>query len=298
MSIHKDLLFSKTKSVLEKFRYRKVSVSESEGFACSETIAHEDSEALAFKTEKKWDEMFDFELVYYLLEKIIFNNPVENYLRNGSVKDWQDLPPSKSLFCSNVGCGLPIGNLTSQLFSNIYLNDFDHWITHTLKCRYYGRYVDDFVIVHTDREYLKNLIPKIKAYLKSQLKLDLHPNKIYLQHYSKGVQFLGSYIKPYRIYVKNSTKGRFYKALKTLNTIFESKSEIEIGKQELQQFASAVNSYLGLLGQYNTYKLRKMMVLNDMHKKMWDYFVFYDTVKLCFKKSGGLSMALNHVYWY
>ncbi len=280
MSINKDLLFSKTKSVLEKFRHREVSSPESEGFAYSEALAHKDSGAFAFKTAKKWNEIIDFELVYYLLKKIIYNNPVENYIRKGSIRDWQGLPPSKSLFCSKEGCGLPIGNLTSQLFSNIYLNDFDQWITHKLKCRYYGRYVDDFVIIHKDKEYLKKLIPQIKEYLKSELKLELHPKKIYLQHYSKGMQFLGAYIKPFRIYIKNSSKGRFYKTLKSWNEFFESKNENEIGKQELHQFASAVNSYLGMMRQYKTYKLRKLMVFNYFPKKMWNYFSVWNLNKI------------------
>lgn len=80
------------------------------------------------------------------------------------------------------------------------MNPFDHFIKYRQNIRYYGRYVDDFIIVHNDKEYLKSLIPKIRDYLKSKLKLELHPKKIYLQHYSRGVKFLGAVIKPRRIY--------------------------------------------------------------------------------------------------
>jgi len=75
------------------------------------------------------------------------------------------------------------------------MNDFDHYVKHTLGIRYYGRYVDDFVIVHEDKEFLKELIPKLSTFMSSHLKLTLHPRKIYLQKHDKGVKFLGVVIK-------------------------------------------------------------------------------------------------------
>jgi RNA-directed DNA polymerase len=105
--------------------------------------------------------------------------------------------------------GLPIGNLTSQIFANFYISAFDHFMKKELGIRYYGRYVDDFIIIHPDKEYLKSLIPVISNYLNNELKLKLHPKKIYLQHYTKGVKFLGTVIKPNRIYIANRTKGNF-----------------------------------------------------------------------------------------
>jgi retron-type reverse transcriptase len=99
------------------------------------------------------------------------------------------LPRTKSLFHAAPDCGLPIGNLTSQLFSNIYLNEFDHYIKEELAINYYGRYVDDFVLIHHDKQYLLSLIPQISVALKD-IGLQLNANKIYLQHYSKGVSFL------------------------------------------------------------------------------------------------------------
>ena len=123
---------------------------------------------------------FDLDFVLGLLEKVIFNDPTKNCIIKGSKDDWKNLPKDKSLFFVSKNKGLPIGNLTSQLFGNIYLNDFDHFIKCKLKIKYYGRYVDDFVIVHSDKEYLKAIIPQLREYLKSNLSLDLHPKKIYL----------------------------------------------------------------------------------------------------------------------
>ena len=97
----------------------------------------------------------DLETLLFLCHKIIANNPIKNCLIKGSRSDWHGLPPDKSLFHSKPGCGLPIGNLTSQIFSNFYMNAFDHFIKHDLGIRYYGRYVDDFLVVHQDKAYLK-----------------------------------------------------------------------------------------------------------------------------------------------
>ncbi len=75
------------------------------------------------------------------------------------------------------GCGLPIGNLSSQLFSNVYMNVFDQYVKRKLKCHHYGRYVDDAYIVSDDREYLNNLISEITSFLEEELGLKVHPYK-------------------------------------------------------------------------------------------------------------------------
>jgi len=188
------------------------------------------------------------DFILQLIEKIIFYDPAKNCIIKGKKEDWLGLSKSKSLFFAGKNKGLPIGNLTSQLFGNVYLNDFDHFAKRYLECKYYGRYVDDIVIVHENKEYLKSIIPVIRKYLKENLFLELHPRKIYFQHFSKGVSFLGAVIKPYRIYIKNRTKGNFYKKIQQLDTMTASK------------FLASVNSYLGILKQFDTFKLRKSVL--------------------------------------
>ena len=90
---------------------------------------------------------------------------------------------------------MPIGNLTSQLFSNIYLNKLDNYVKRTLKEKHYGRYVDDFYIVHTDKQHLTELIPQIGKFLQKELGLELHPDKICLQSAGNGTAFLGTVLK-------------------------------------------------------------------------------------------------------
>jgi len=202
-----------------------------------------------------------------LCQKIIDYNPTENCIVKGKPGDWRGLPPDKSLFHSAKQCGLPIGNLTSQVFANFYMNQFDHFIKHDLGIRYYGRYVDDFILVHRDKGYLKSLIPLIRNTLQDRLHLSLHPEKIYLQHYSKGVQFLGVVIKPNRIYMANRTKGNFYDAIKQQNVVVK---EGRPDKQQQAAFLSSMNSYLGIMKHYKTHKLRKRMLTRNLPAWWWN----------------------------
>jgi hypothetical protein len=181
----------------------------------------------------------------------------------GSRKDWTGLPKSKSLFYAKPDTGLPIGNLTSQLFGNIYLDDFDHFVKYKLGCKHYGRYVDDMVIVHEDKEYLKSIISPIRKYLKDNLLLELHPKKIYLQSTEHGVSFLGAFIKHHRKYILNKTKGNFYKKIQEWNGLL-IKDEVGFVDKYKRNFISSTNSYLGMLGQHNTYKLRERILTQNI----------------------------------
>ena len=200
-------------------------------------------------------EEFDINMTLCLIRQVIFNDSTKNCLLKGKKEDWQGLPKTKSLFFAGKNKGLPIGNLTSQLFGNIYLNDFDHFMKYKLGCKYYGRYVDDIIIIHKDKEYLKSIIPIMRDYLKDSLFLELHPRKIYLQHFSKGVRFLGVFLKPYRIYIGDQTKSSFYKKTKCWNKFLINNHVID--KKALEKFISSENSYLGIFKHYNTYHLRR-----------------------------------------
>ncbi|OIO53019.1 hypothetical protein AUJ46_06380 [Candidatus Peregrinibacteria bacterium CG1_02_54_53] len=214
------------------------------------------------------DEMrFDEELVMRLLRLIIFSDPTKDCIVRGSRHDWRHLPRTKSLFHAAQGKGLPIGNLTSQLFGNVYLNDFDHFVKQKLRCRFYGRYVDDFVIVHENREYLRSLVPSIRDELMTTLSLELHPDKIYLQHYTKGVRFLGTVIKPHRTYVHSRTKNGFFGAIDRWNTIF-AKNGGAFSPEESECFTACMNSYLGMLRHYSTYKLRRKMLMKVLDPRL------------------------------
>jgi RNA-directed DNA polymerase len=209
----------------------------------------------------------DKSLLISLCQKIIYNDPTKNCIIKGKKSNWDSIPKNKSLFHSPPNSGLPIGNLTSQVFANFYMNHFDQYLKKELKVSLYGRYVDDFVIIHSDKEYLKSLLPVITFFLQSHLQLTLHPKKIYLQHYSKGVQFLGTVIKPNRIYIANRTKGNFYNAIQKHNKVVESAKPT---KAEISSFLSSMNSYLGIMKHYKTYKLRKRMLFKNLSGWWWN----------------------------
>lgn len=201
------------------------------------------------------------ELVAMLIRLIVYVNPIKGCYRKGPLSDWDGLPPSKSLFHSQDGCGLPIGNLTSQLFSNVYLASFDNYIQRTLKIRHYGRYVDDFFLIHNSREYLKSVIPLIEDFLERNLGLRLHPDKRYLQNVNRGVPFVGAYVKPYRRYLSRRTTRALY-------TRFEYIPE-DMTAQELR---AVLNSYLGYMGHFSSFRYRRKFIYS--HPWLFRYGAF------------------------
>jgi len=137
------------------------------------------------------------------------------------------------------GIGVPLGNLTSQLLVNVYLNEFDHFAKRTLKISYYVRYADDFVILHKDKEYLENILPKIAEFLETRLKLSLHPNKVSIKTFASGIDFLGWVNFPHHRIPRTSTKQRMFRNLKQNH------------KQE------SLTSYQGLLKHGDTHELQQ-----------------------------------------
>ncbi|MDR1586439.1 MAG: RNA-directed DNA polymerase [Treponema sp.] len=203
----------------------------------------------------------DKEPIKELCRLIIFNDPTANCIRHSPQEAWHGLPAGKSLFTTAKNCGLPIGNLTSQIFANFYLNEFDHFIKSRCGVRFYGRYVDDCVIVHHSKDFLVALIAKLRHFLMSELGLTLHPKKIYLQPCGHGVKFLGCFIKPSHIVVHHRTIANFTRSLSMYNALaLDHKPD----KKELTSFISSVNSYLGIMKHYKTYKKRRAVLLNNI----------------------------------
>jgi retron-type reverse transcriptase len=137
--------------------------------------------------------------------------------------------------------GLPLGNLTSQLLVNIYMNKFDQFMKRELKVKYYIRYADDFVVLSDDKEYLEIILEKMGEFLENRLKLNLHPDKVYIKTIASGVDFLGWVNFSKHRVLRTSTKRRMLKNV----------------KNNLNQ--QVVQSYLGMLKHGNTNKLQKML---------------------------------------
>ncbi|MCA9359746.1 group II intron reverse transcriptase domain-containing protein [Candidatus Kaiserbacteria bacterium] len=220
------------------------------------SINHSILQEKVLKIIERYEEeiKFDQSLVRWLLEKIIFHNHVEQCIRRGEVSDWSILPRSKSLFYAKSGCGLPIGNLTSQLFGNVYLNDFDHFAMRLVPCLRYGRYVDDMLFVHKDRETLLRIVSSVREFLSTRLLLILHPNKVRLGRYEHGVDFLGARLYCGRILPQQQLVRNLRENICQWN---ESADTSSLSREEVSALISSFNSSLGHFVNFQTRQLRK-----------------------------------------
>ncbi len=154
-----------------------------------------------------------YDMCRFLWSKIIFDDPLLGVKLKGPPSDWSILPPSKSMFNSPQGKGVVIGNLTSQWVSNMALDPLDRCVYFDLKCKSYGRYVDDAYFVADTKEELLAIRKKVTYFL-SSIGLTVHPKKFYLQPASKGVSFLGVVVYPGRTVLGK----RLRKNISELNT--------------------------------------------------------------------------------
>lgn len=155
----------------------------------------------------------EYYIIRFLWQMVIFDDPTEGVQKRGNLREWELLPDSKSLFHQPKGKGIVIGNLSSQLLSNIYLDMADRFITQTLGYEYYGRYVDDFYILfpESQKEQVLRDVEAIRTFLLGH-ELTLHPKKFYMQEIDKGVTFLGMRVYPNRILPGQRIVDRYYAA--------------------------------------------------------------------------------------
>ena len=190
-----------------------------------------------------WQQVLDMDFVRYLTHEIVLLNPIKDCRLHGSEEEWADLPQSKSLFHSPAGCGLPIGNLTSQLFSNVYLNVLDQYVKRKLRCRHYGRYVDDFYVVSADKEFLLEVAERVKEVLLMRLHLEINDGKTKVLSIWHGVDFLGAYVKPHRQYASRQMVMRMREKLRHLP------------QYDAQHVQASLQSYEGLLSHGKNFLL-------------------------------------------
>jgi retron-type reverse transcriptase len=201
---------------------------------------------------KKFFDSVDHDILIGILEKKIKDKKVMDLMQE-IIESFVAKRPN--LFDRR---GIPIGNLTSQIFANIYMNEFDQFIKHDLKIKHYARYTDDFIIVSTDKTYLENLINPIKDFLVKKLCLELHPNKIFITKHNRGVDFLGYVILPKSIKLRTNTKHRIFRKLK------ENVRRYKNGEISELTLNSSLQSYLGVLSHANAYELSQ-----EIQNKFW-----------------------------
>lgn len=190
----------------------------------------------------------DADTLQFLLQKVLLNAPEKNCSRRGDLSLWRYIKPHKSLFTNGEGKGLPIGDLIVQMAANLLLDDTDHFITETLGITM-ARYVDDMVLISDSKQRLLDAVPMIREYLQQTAGVMLHPDKFYLQHYTKGVKFIGAVIKRSRSYVSN----------RTVNNAFCSIRKFNRKDVSPEDFVASLNSYLGIMRYHASYNIRKRL---------------------------------------
>ena len=195
-----------------------------------------------------------YKILKHMIHVFIFDDPVKGVKIQGSYEDWRGLPEDKSLFCQPEGQGMVIGNLTSQFFSNIYLDPLDRFITFVLGYKYYGRYVDDFYIIVTEEQLgqAKKDIKQIATFLEG-LGMSLNYKKTRVIPSYQGVPFLGMIVKNHEV-----LPGK-----RLTNNFMEAAHEVVCGERDVD----SIVSYLGLVSHCDAVK-----VTEKIFKKVgWDY---------------------------
>lgn len=213
-------------------------------------------ERVRWGLERQFSPYFEHSAAYevyricdFLWRKVLYDNPIQKSRRRGPLSDWDsdNLPPEKSLYTQPPGRGIVIGNLTSQLVSNIYLDQLDRFVKFHIGYKYYGRYVDDFFIMVPAADYkrAKRDVKRIEAYLADDLLIKMHPRKRYFQSVYKGLPFLGARIYPHCLYPSNRLQKKFQ------HTLYELKYG--------QVSDETVISYLGFFRHLNADKYVRRM---------------------------------------
>lgn len=199
----------------------------------------------------KWRDVIDIDFILWLTHEIVLLDPTDGCRRVGNPSEWDDVDASKLMANAPADCGMPIGNLTSQLFSNVYMNPFDQMVKRLLHFLHYGRYVDDSATISSDRQRLTDAIPVMRDFLKDELCLDMHMGKTQIIDVRYGVEFLGAFIKPYRTYICNRSLSRIR---------HEAADVRHMGRG---QAFRTVNSLLGVMSHYSSYNLRREIFMQD-----------------------------------
>jgi len=216
-----------------------------------------------------------------LTRQVLFNDPRKDCLCKSSQEAFARVPRHKSLWNTSSSCGLPIGNLTSQFFANIYLNELDRFVKHTLKAKYYYRYVDDIVILDASARLLNEYFLRISEFCIKELALELHPFKKRIAPIEQGIDFIGFVHKPFCRRLRGRT------ASKMVSLVHQwEKSSHCYDQESLIKLRSSMNSYMGLAKWASTHRLRKY--LGDRVNSL---FIYPDKNyrKLIVSKEGGFS---------
>ena len=189
-------------------------------------------------TKTVWVLKCDIKKFFASIDQTILLVIVNSHISDNDIC-WLITQIVSSFHSTQKGKGLPLGNLTSQLLVNIYMNKFDQFVKHKLKVKYYIRYADDFVFLSRDKVWLENILLKARHFLWNDLNLQLHPDKVFIKTIASGVDFLGGVHFPDHRILRTKTKQRI------MSRINESSTP------------ETIASYLGLLKHGCGHKIKK-----------------------------------------
>jgi hypothetical protein len=221
-----------------------------------------------------------------LAKTIVRNDCTRDFVYKGDPRLLRGIPPHKSLFHIPAGKGLPIGNLTSQFFGNVYLNALDQFVKHELKAEFYIRYVDDFIILHTDMEALLAFRERIAAFLAERLALELKPGMT-LKRVSEGSDFLGYIVRPDYMLVRARVVGNLRARLRQFRDEMtecrhaggERYTHIHLREETIRRLRQMLASYWGHFRHANAHTLAYRLF--DKYDYLKDIFVLDDEGRLC-----------------
>ena len=199
----------------------------------------------------------DIELLLWNLHVIIMDRPELHCVRKSRRSAWHGLPRNKSLFYSDGMHGVPIGKVISQMSALVFLDDLDHLIKGREGMKYYGHYMDDMLFVHPSKERLLQVKEVVAQWLE-QNQIRLHPKKLHLQHYKKGVLFCGGMIMPGRSYLSNRTVGNCLTAVERFNR--QAQEHPAYAERHVDEFCSTMNSYFGMMQHFSEWKLTHRII--------------------------------------
>ncbi len=191
----------------------------------------------------------------WILNRILFHDVTQHVIVKGDRKLIAKLPPHKTLFKVPKSHALPIGNLTSQFFANVYMNGFDNFVKRRMKVKYYLRYVDDFVLFSASKEQLRQWYKEIETYLNTKLSLTLRDD-FRLRKNSEGLDFLGYVIRPYYLLARQRVVNNYkQKKAKYLSDYEVQKGTMSL--EEIKKFLSVQASFMGHIKHANSYHLQE-----------------------------------------
>ncbi|MEF2644435.1 MAG: hypothetical protein U0M50_10325 [Paramuribaculum sp.] len=262
----------------------------------------------------------------YMMHTTLFHRCQDNFFRKSPESMWKGLPPRKSLFHMD---GLPIGNLPSQIWANFIGAIFTQWVIFVKKIQHFVIFVDDWRALVRTREQGRRFLAEARAYLRDELHVTLHPDKVYLQHWTKGTRVVGAVIKPRQVaptrlntvlhlrkwamaginhsqvkprkfakflsgslaaairppripaartFVANRTRGAFITAMRRFNCQYTTHAD---KVAHLEDIRASINSYLGLMCHYQSYKVRRRIALEHILPHWGQYLYFEDEFRKC-----------------